>query len=99
MLKIRLARHGRKKRPFFRIVLTEHTKPAQSGYILVLGTYDPILHKLEVNVDQVKEWINKWAQPSERVAKLLFKETNDELFKKYFKIIERNRKPKKEKEE
>jgi len=36
MLKIRLARHGRKKAPFYRIVLTEHTKPAQSGYKLVL---------------------------------------------------------------
>jgi ribosomal protein S16 len=36
MLKIRLARHGRKKAPFYRIVLTEHTKPAQSGYQTVL---------------------------------------------------------------
>ena len=98
MLRIRLARHGRRKRPVFRIVLTEHTKPVKSWYKEVLWVYDPILHKLEVNVEKIKEWISKWAQPSERVAKLLFKQTNDELFKKYFKIVERNRKPKKEKE-
>jgi len=99
MLRIRLARHWRRKRPFFRIVLTEHTKPPKSGYMAVLGTYDPILHKTEADVEAIKNWISKGAQPSERVAKLLYKLTWDELFKKYFRIVERNRKPKKEKEE
>ena len=84
MLKIRLARHGRKGLPFYRIVLTEHTRPAQSGYKLVLWRYNPISHEMDVNLDEVKLWISKGAQLSERVAKLLYAQTKDEMFKKYF---------------
>jgi small subunit ribosomal protein S16 len=84
MLKIRLARHGRKKLPFYRIVLTEHTKPAQSGYKLVLWRFNPLSHTMEANVAEIKEWISKWAQPTERVAKLLFADTKDSFFKDYF---------------
>ena len=84
MLKIRLARGWRKGLPFYRIVLTEHTKPAQSGYKLVLWRFNPIAHTMDVNLDEVKTWIWKWAQPSERVAKLLYADTKDEFFKKYF---------------
>jgi len=84
MLKIRLARHGRKNLPFYRIVLTEHTRPAQSGYKLVLGWYNPIAHEMDVNLDEVKLWLSKWAQLSERVAKLLYAKTKDDMFKKYF---------------
>lgn len=89
MLKIRLARHGRKKLPFYRIVLTEHTKPSQSGYKLVLWWFNPLSHTMEANVEEIKNWISKWAQPTERVAKLLYADTKDELFKKYF--VERER--------
>ena len=84
MLKIRLARGWRKGLPFFRIVLTEHTKPAQSGYKLVLWRFNPLSHTMDVNLDEVKIWISKWAQLSERVAKLLYADTKDEMFKKYF---------------
>ena len=84
MLKIRLARHGRKNLPFYRIVLTEHTRPAQSGYKLVLWRYNPIAHEMDVNLDEVKLWLSKWAQLSERVAKLLYAKTKDDIFKKYF---------------
>ena len=84
MLKIRLARHGRKNLPFYRIVLTEHTRPAQSGYKLVLGWFNPIAHEMDVNLDEVKLWLSKWAQLSERVAKLLYANTKDDMFKKYF---------------
>jgi len=83
-LKIRLARGGRKGLPFYRIVLTEHTKPAQSGYKLVLWRFNPIAHTMDVNVEEVKNWLWKWAQLSERVAKLLFANTKDNMFKKYF---------------
>lgn len=89
MLKIRLARHGRKKLPFYRIVLTEHTKPAKSGYKLVLWWFNPLSHTMEANVEEIKAWIAKWAQPTERVAKLLYADTKDDLFKKYF--VERER--------
>lgn len=84
MLKIRLARHGRKWLPFYRIVLTEHTRPAQSGYKLVLWRYNPLSHEMDVNLDEVKLWLSKWAQLSERVAKLLYSDTKDDVFKKYF---------------
>lgn len=96
MLTIRLSRQGRTKRPFYRIVLTEHTKPVKFGYKEILGHYDPLAHKLEVNVEQVKSWIAKWAQPSERVAKLILNETKDAFFEKYFVKRERNWKTKNE---
>lgn len=97
MLKIRLARHGRKKAPFYRIVLTEHTKPSQHGYKTVLGRFNPLAHTMEAKVDEIKNWISQGAQPSERVAKLLFAHTKDDLFKKFF--VERTRTKWKEAEE
>lgn len=84
MLKIRLARGWRKWLPFYRIVLTEHTKPAQSWYKLVLGRFNPTAHEMNADIQEIKNWISKWAQLSERVAKLLYADTKDELFKKYF---------------
>ena len=99
MLAIRLSRQGRSKSPFYRVVLTEHAKPAQCGHLEVLGSYDPLKHVLEVDVDAIKSWIEKWAKPSERVAKLLFKSTNDSMFKKFYKEVERKALPKKEKAE
>ena len=54
MLTIRLSRHGRSKRPFFRIVLTEHTKPAKFGYKEVLGSYDPLNHILQADVELLR---------------------------------------------
>lgn len=98
MLKIRLARHGRKKAPFYRIVLTEHTKPTQSGYKLVLWRFNPLSHTMEANLEEIKLWISKWAQPSERVAKLLFAESKDKMFKEYFEERERTKWKAKEEE-
>lgn len=94
MLTIRLSRHGRTKRPFYRIVLTEHTKPAKFGYKEVLGSYDPLHHKLEANVGAIKARVAKGSQMSERVAKLLYKDTNDALFQKFFELKEKKRLPK-----
>lgn len=98
MLAIRLSRHGRSKRPFYRVVLTEHTKPAKSGYKAVLGSYDPLKHEFIADVPIIKEWIAKGAQPSERVAKLLYKSTNDNFYKDFYQEIERKAVTKKEKE-
>ncbi len=94
MLRIRLARHGRTHKPFYRVVLTEHTKPVKSGYQEVLGWYDPINHKYDLDTNAIKSWIEKGAQPSTRVAKLAFKVSNDEFFKKYYveKDIKREKK-------
>lgn len=89
MLKIRLARWGKKKAPFYRVVLTEHTKPAQSWYMLVLWRFDPLKHESKMDIEKIKAWIAKWAQPTNRVAKLALKESWDEMFRKY--IVETKR--------
>jgi len=96
MLRIRLSRHGRVHRPFYRVVLTEHTKPVKSGYQEVLGWYDPIKHKQDLDIDLIKEWISKWAKPSERVAKLAYNVSKDDYFKKFFVIRDIKRPKKKE---
>lgn len=84
MLKVRLARLGRKKRPFFRIVVTEHTKPAHAGFQDILGWFDPLTKEKELNVEALKAYIAKGAQPTPRVAKIAFAMTKDAFFEKYF---------------
>jgi len=59
MLKIRLARHGRTHNAFFRVVLTEHTKPAKSAYKWVWGWYDSINHKQDLDLEIIRSWILK----------------------------------------
>jgi len=99
MLTIRLAREGRHKRPFFRVVLTEHTRPPQSGYKEVLWWYDPLKHKSELNIEQISQRVDKGAQLSSRVAKMVFNQTNDEKYKKFIKHRTVQRKTKKQEEE
>ena len=96
MLVIRLSRHGRKNLAVYRVVLSEHTKPVKYGYKEVLWSYDPIQHILKADVDSILEWIKKWAKPSERVAKLLLKETKNEIFNKFIEQRERKGITKKE---
>ena len=92
MLKIRLARWGKKKAAFFRVVLTEHTKPVKSGYMKVLWWFNPLTHTSKIDIEAMKEWIWKWAQPSNRVAKIAFAESGDSFFEKYITKIPRVRK-------
>lgn len=92
MLKIRLARGWKHKSPFYRVVLTERTKPCQSWYMKVLGWFDPLHHKTEMDIEAIKEWIGKGAQPSNRVAKIAKKFSNDKFFDKYIINTERVRK-------
>ncbi len=86
MLIIRLARVGWRNRPSFRVVLTEHTKSAKAWYTQVLWSFNPIQHEFVIKADRVEELIIKWAQLSERVAKLMFKQTNNDLYKKFFTV-------------
>lgn len=97
MLRIRLARGGKHKTPFYRIVLTEHTKPVKSWYTEVLGRFDPLHHKMELDVEKTKKYISNGAQPSNRVAKLAYAHSKDELFQKFIVLTERTRKVKNEK--
>ena len=75
-VKIRLARGGSKKRPFYRIVAAD-TRMARDGrYIERLGTYNPLLPKdseerVKMDVDRVKHWIGEGAQVTDRVSRML----------------------------
>lgn len=77
-LSIRLARGGRKKRPFYRIVVADRRMPRDGRYIEKLGTYNPLLddgneNRVTLVEDRVKYWLEQGAQPSERVAIFLGK--------------------------
>ena len=75
-LKIRLSRGGSKKRPFYRIVVAEAAAPRDGRYVERVGHYNPMVPKehenrLSVNGERVKFWMDKGAQPTDRVHKLL----------------------------
>lgn len=76
MLKIRLQRQGRKGSPAYRLVLAEHTMPIQGRFIEKLGHFIPQRKEetMNLNTDRIKYWISVGAQPSQTVARLLFKE-------------------------
>ena len=73
MLAIRLARIGKKKRPFYRVVVTEKTRPRNGRFVEIVGTYDPLQKPAAVQLDaeRVKYWLSKGAQPSDTVRSLL----------------------------
>lgn len=71
MVRIRLARAGRKKRPVFRMVVIDSKAPREGRAIEYIGTYDPVLKTGKVDVEKAKEWIKKGAQPTERALKIL----------------------------
>lgn len=84
MLTIRLARVGRRNLPMFRVVLTEHTKPAKAWYTEVLGAFNPLKHEFTIQTERVEELVKTGVQLSERVAKLMFQQTKNDLYKKFF---------------
>ncbi|MFZ0981272.1 MAG: 30S ribosomal protein S16 [Candidatus Acidiferrales bacterium] len=75
MLTIRLARIGKKKHPFYRVVVTEKTRPRNGRFVEIVGTYDPQKKPSAVDVDRerVQYWISKGAQPSDTVRSLLLR--------------------------
>ncbi|NPA29486.1 MAG: 30S ribosomal protein S16 [Epsilonproteobacteria bacterium] len=72
MTVIRLTRMGRKKRPFYRIVVTDSRKRRDSGWIESIGYYDPMKEPKVVKLDEERYnyWLSVGAKPSERVKKL-----------------------------
>ena len=72
MVKIRLARFGRKKKPFYRIVVTDSRKRRDSGWIESIGYYNPLTNPktVEIDMDRLNYWLGVGAQMSERVSKL-----------------------------
>ena len=75
-LKIRLARGGAKKRPFYRIVVAEASAPRDGRYVERVGTYNPMVPKdhdqrLVLKNERITYWLGQGAQPTERVQKML----------------------------
>ena len=75
-MKIRLARGGSKKRPFYRIVAADSRMPRDGRYIERLGTYNPLLAKdseerVKMDMERIKHWMDQGAQPTERVTRML----------------------------
>jgi small subunit ribosomal protein S16 len=74
-LKIRLSRGGAKKRPFYRVVVADSRFPRDGRFIEKIGTFDPLKAKdaadrLVLDAEKAKSWMEKGAQPTDRVARL-----------------------------
>lgn len=73
MVKIRLRRMGKKKAPFYRIVVADARSPRDGRFIEEIGTYDPTQDPSVYKIDEeaAKKWLRNGAQPTDEVAKLL----------------------------
>ena len=79
MLKIRLARGGAKKRPYYNIVVADSHSPRDGRFIEKVGAYNPMLKKddparVTLKVESIQAWLKKGAQPTDRVARFLANE-------------------------
>lgn len=76
MLRIRLRRVGKAKRPAYRVVVADSRAPRDGAFVEIIGTYDPLTDPATVKIDAEKaqSWLQQGAQPSETVAKLLRRE-------------------------
>ena len=75
-MKIRLARGGSKKRPFYRIVAADSRMPRDGRFIEKLGTYNPLLPKdseqrVQMDMERVQYWLSQGAQPTDRISRFL----------------------------
>ena len=75
-VKIRLARHGTKKRPFYRIVVADSESPRDGRFLENVGTYNPLTDPADISLKQerIKYWIEQGAIPTDTVKSLLKKE-------------------------
>ena len=73
MVKIRLARMGAHKRPFYRVVVADSRTRRNGPFIEILGTYDPLKNPSEIklNLEKAKLWMQQGAQPTDMVKKLM----------------------------
>jgi small subunit ribosomal protein S16 len=75
-VKIRLARGGTKKRPYYRVVAADERAPRDGRFIEKLGTYNPLLksddpQRVTLNLERIQHWLSKGAQPTDRVLRFL----------------------------
>jgi small subunit ribosomal protein S16 len=73
LLKIRLRRTGAKKQPSYRLVVAESTAPRDGTFLEILGHYNPLTTPttFEIKEDRVRDWLQRGALPTDRVARLL----------------------------
>jgi small subunit ribosomal protein S16 len=73
LVKIRLARMGAHKRPFYRVVVADSRARRNGPFIEILGTYDPLKNPSEIklNLEKAKLWMQQGAQPTDMVKKLM----------------------------
>ncbi len=73
MLVIRLSRFGKKKNPFYRVVVTDRRRPRDGRFVEVVGTYDPLKKPVEVKLkaERIKYWLGCGAQPSDTVRSFI----------------------------
>ncbi len=74
-VKIRLARHGAKKRPYYRVVVANAQAPRDGRFIEEVGRYNPCVEPalIKLDLEKIDTWIKNGAQPTETVAKLITK--------------------------
>ena len=72
-VKIRLARHGAKKRPFYRVVVADGRMPRDGRYIELVGRYNPVSDPkmIDIDLERVDAWIAQGAQPTNAVSHLI----------------------------
>jgi small subunit ribosomal protein S16 len=73
VLMIRLSRVGKKKRPAYRVVVIEKTRPRNGRFVEIVGTYDPLKKPaaVQLNAERIKYWLGCGAQPSDTVRSFL----------------------------
>lgn len=75
MVKIRLARHGSKKRPYYRIVVQDSRSSRDGKFIEEVGRYNPCIEPpfVKLEMEKIETWVKNGAQPTDVVAKLISK--------------------------
>jgi small subunit ribosomal protein S16 len=75
-VRIRLSRHGAKKRPFYRVVVADGRYARDGRYIEQVGTYDPSASTgaIKLNQDKIENWIKRGAKPTQTVSQLIAKQ-------------------------
>ena len=73
MVRIRLARGGAKKKPYYRIVVADQRCKRDGRYLERIGFYNPMVkeNRIEIDTERLKHWLSVGAQPSDRVGKLM----------------------------
>jgi len=107
MLKVKLARFGKRNQPHYRIVVNEARDKRDGSYVALIGHYAPVQNPkiLEINLEEYQKWLGLGAQPTETVAALIkkfesgnpFPEKKKKLSKKARAKLEEAKKPKEEK--